>query len=333
MADDLVTLSSKRVTGYQCCGGDHVLSCNLANVQLENLGTEKVNLSGNLTLDFLNNVNGNLNTYHYGSNDGEAVVTYNPKNNELHGYAFSTDGKSYVLDFCGSSGYVWKLLDTDNMPDDLGLNLPTNRLALELPSLQLSLSEPEPEEVFAELEAEMSSVAPPVPPPTTAPVICELGWAASSIKTLKKIRFRKNISKPRIKCLRKCQDKTKEGCIAYNFSMKKRLCTLKKLRFKKMNKVCTGVPELEEQRSPMTTFLGKYANSLKTYSKTQVNYNIPLCQWICQMANPTLWQGCVAFNVRFKNGTQEGICELMMIGYGKKKGMTAGINRKPKQIQ
>ena len=132
MAGDLITLSSRRRIGSQCCGGGYILSCNQANVQLENLGTDEINLPGGLTLEFLNNVDGNRDTYHYGGNAGEAVITYNPNSNGLHGHALSADGKSFVLEFCGSSGHVWKSLDADNMPSDYALELPTNRLALEM---------------------------------------------------------------------------------------------------------------------------------------------------------------------------------------------------------
>ena len=302
MADDLVTLSSKRVTGYQCCGGDHVLSCNLANVQLENLGTEKVNLPGNLTLDFLNNVNGNLNTYHYGSNDGEAVVTYNPKNNELHVHAFSTDGKSYVLDFCGSSGYVWKCLEMSEL-----------------------------EEVFTEFEVEMSSVAPPVPPTTTAPVMCEVGWAASSIEILKKFkRFRHQGPRPRYRCQLECKKKSKEGCIAFEYNIKKKTCTLKKLGFKKRNKVCTGFPERTRNSSPIIS--SKSVKSLyKWFTWKNDGLTATDCQAACQVGSMYGIRGCIAYNFKFKGKT---ICEFMRLEIEETKGTYIGItNQHSLQIQ
>ena len=124
MAGDLIKLSKKRSTGSKCCGGDHILSCNIAEVNLENLGAESINLPDGIVLDFKHNINNNPNSYLYGSSGGEAVITYNPKTKGLHGHATSKNGDSYVIEYCGEVGHVWKTIDTENVEGNDGLAFP-----------------------------------------------------------------------------------------------------------------------------------------------------------------------------------------------------------------
>ena len=142
----MITLSKKRNTGSQCCGGDHILSCNLAAVNLALLGDESISLPGGFVLDFERNVNDDPNSFKYSSKDGEAVITYNPNTQGLHGHALSSNGDSYVIEYCGAIGHVWKSIDTENMEGDHGLEFPgpINRLAL-------TFGEPEP---LPEMESE-----------------------------------------------------------------------------------------------------------------------------------------------------------------------------------
>merc|ERR1712242_275215 len=133
LSSTLVSLSGKRQIGSRCCSGDHILSCRAATVNVENLDDSEINLPGGLTLNFLNRVSGNSNSFHYGSEDGEAVITMNAAGNGLHGHATTADGHSFVLEFCGVDGHVWKKIDVDNMPGDEGVELPENRIQLLLP--------------------------------------------------------------------------------------------------------------------------------------------------------------------------------------------------------
>ncbi len=63
LAGDLITLSKKRNTGNKCCGGDHILTCNLAAVNLALLGDESISLPGGFVLNFERNVNDDPNAY------------------------------------------------------------------------------------------------------------------------------------------------------------------------------------------------------------------------------------------------------------------------------
>ncbi len=134
MAGDLINLSKKRYTGSKCCGGDHILSCNIAEVNLETLGAESINLPDGIILDFKHNINNDPNSYLYGSSGGEAVITYNPKTEGLHGHATSKNGDSYVIEYCGEVGHVWKTIDTENVEGNDGLVFPgiKTRLGLTL---------------------------------------------------------------------------------------------------------------------------------------------------------------------------------------------------------
>ena len=44
----------------------------------------------------------------------------------LHGHAQTSDGHSYVLEYCGANGHVWKLMDIGHMAMEA-------EVALELP--------------------------------------------------------------------------------------------------------------------------------------------------------------------------------------------------------
>ena len=115
-SSSLVSLSGKRnIVGSKCCMGKHILECSNANVNLKNLGASEIDLPGSLTLNFVNIVSGNTNSYHYASDDGEAVITMNAEGNGLHGHATSADGESYVLEYCGAGGHVWKSMDVKNV--------------------------------------------------------------------------------------------------------------------------------------------------------------------------------------------------------------------------
>ena len=89
---ELVTLSGHRQISSKCCGGDHILSCRSATVNINNLNSPQIELPSGLALNLMNQVQGNTNSYHYGSDDGEAVMTMNAEGVGLHGHATSADG-------------------------------------------------------------------------------------------------------------------------------------------------------------------------------------------------------------------------------------------------
>ena len=132
MAGDFVTLSKQKTVVKNCCKEDHIISCNLADVHPDSLTDGEIKLPGDLVLSFKNYINNSPNSYFYGSNDGEAVITFNPNTNGFFGHAMTADGGSYVLEFCGAYGHVWKSYDTKNMEGDLGLTFPgaNDRLAI-----------------------------------------------------------------------------------------------------------------------------------------------------------------------------------------------------------
>jgi len=126
LAVDLVTISHRRSSSGACCGGNDILACYSATVQVENLGQDVVHLPGSIKLNLKGKTPGNSNGYHYESSEGDAVLTLNPKTKGLHGHAQTSDGHSYVLEYCGANGHVWKLMDIGHMAMEA-------EVALELP--------------------------------------------------------------------------------------------------------------------------------------------------------------------------------------------------------
>ena len=79
LAVDLVTISHRRSSSGACCGGNDILACYSATVQVENLGQDVVHLPGSIKLNLKGKTPGNSNGYHYESSEGDAVLTLNPK--------------------------------------------------------------------------------------------------------------------------------------------------------------------------------------------------------------------------------------------------------------
>jgi len=60
---------------------------------------------------FSNMIPGNVAGYHYIGDNADVIITYNEKTNGLHGHVATMDGRSFVIENCGTSGHVFKELD------------------------------------------------------------------------------------------------------------------------------------------------------------------------------------------------------------------------------
>ena len=133
-AGNLVTLKGEKRAGSKCCSGNFILSCLQANVELDTIGDDEINLPGGVILQFQNNVDGNPDSYYYSGSAGEAVFSLNPANpDSIYGHFAAWNGSSYLLEYCGMNGYVWKELDTAKMNelpsllhDDITYEVDTN---------------------------------------------------------------------------------------------------------------------------------------------------------------------------------------------------------------
>ena len=107
-----------------CCEGDGIISCTPVDIDASNLGGESIELPGGIEVTFRSTVGDNQNAYHYRGEDGsDLIVTYNPNTEGLEGHATSSEGKSYAIEFCGTTnGHVLKELDVENLSDSLAVD-------------------------------------------------------------------------------------------------------------------------------------------------------------------------------------------------------------------
>ena len=86
------------------------------------LGNKNLDLPGGIQVSFSNNIAGDENAYHYVSKYADAIITFNPKSESMHGHAMLTTGKSFTLENCGVGKHVWKEIDTEVLGGNDGVD-------------------------------------------------------------------------------------------------------------------------------------------------------------------------------------------------------------------
>jgi len=104
-----------------CCGDS--LTCDSVDIVPELLGKQNISLPGcglpgGIKLSFVGHVDGNVDNYHYAGEQGDLLLKFNPKKSMLHGHVMTSSGRSFVLEFCGTDGHVWKEHDVENFKDN-----------------------------------------------------------------------------------------------------------------------------------------------------------------------------------------------------------------------
>ena len=97
MAQSFITVSKARSRAV-CCQNSKLKTCNLTTVDPTLLSSKQLTLPGGASPTFLNKVGDNPNSYHYGGNEADVIITFNPDTGGMHGYAMMPDGKSYTLE-------------------------------------------------------------------------------------------------------------------------------------------------------------------------------------------------------------------------------------------
>ena len=121
----MIAVSSLR-SGSVCCQDTKLKSCNLATVNPDLLGSKTITLPGGASADFLNKVGDNPNAYHYGGDNADVIITFNPGTGGMHGHAMLSSGESFTLEYCGDQGHVWKEIDVDNLGESKGVDFLTD---------------------------------------------------------------------------------------------------------------------------------------------------------------------------------------------------------------
>ena len=86
---------------------------------MASIGNESITLPGNISLQLQGHVADNPNGYCYSGINGEAVLSMNPAQpDSVYGHYAASDGKSFILEYCGSNSYVVKELDTVTMAEE-----------------------------------------------------------------------------------------------------------------------------------------------------------------------------------------------------------------------
>ena len=107
--------------GNLACCDKHSISCNPFRLDTSVLGDQDLHLSPlNTTLSFEGMVDGNSNSFHYGNEHVDFILTLNPKNNGVYGHASLDDGNSYVIEYCGNGIHALKHLDVSKLEQGVG---------------------------------------------------------------------------------------------------------------------------------------------------------------------------------------------------------------------
>jgi hypothetical protein len=106
-----------------CCQDDNLLSCQQVNIDQSALGDDDLYLEPiNATLAFEGMVENTNNSYHYGNDDVDFVITVHIETGGIYGHAALADGGSYVIEYCGDAIHVLKELDVANLGENLGVD-------------------------------------------------------------------------------------------------------------------------------------------------------------------------------------------------------------------
>ena len=82
-----------------------------------------ITLPGGLKYLFKDNIDSNPNAYNYEDDQGsELDIYYNSITNRMHGHAMTSDGRSFVIESCGSQGHVFKEIDLTNIEESEGID-------------------------------------------------------------------------------------------------------------------------------------------------------------------------------------------------------------------
>ena len=97
------------------CDDPDLLSCQIADISSGILGKKSILLPGNLELKFKNKIPGNDNAYNYEGDGASLIVTYNPESSAMSGTATLEDGRTFVLEYIGEEGHLWKEMDIQKL--------------------------------------------------------------------------------------------------------------------------------------------------------------------------------------------------------------------------
>ena len=121
LGQSLITVS-KLKSGAVCCQDTRLKTCNLATVNPDLLDSQTITLPEGASAEFLNNVGDNRNAYHFGGDEADVIITFNPSTRGMHEHAMLASGESYALEYCGGQSHVWKGIDVENLGENEGVD-------------------------------------------------------------------------------------------------------------------------------------------------------------------------------------------------------------------
>jgi hypothetical protein len=109
------------IADIPCCQDGNLVSCVAADIKPAALGKPgTIALPNDIVVTFVGNVGSNSHSYSYTNEEGGyAVITCSEDDKGgCHGQAVTDDGESYVLEYCGDQGHVWKEPNVEDVPDE-----------------------------------------------------------------------------------------------------------------------------------------------------------------------------------------------------------------------
>ena len=107
------------VNDLACCKDPAIVSCVAASILPSALGKQgSIELPNNIVLKYAGNEGGNKRSYSYLGGEGARATITCSQDKQCYGNAMNAESESFVLEYCGEVGHVWKQLNTEEMRDE-----------------------------------------------------------------------------------------------------------------------------------------------------------------------------------------------------------------------
>merc|ERR1719348_636804 len=106
IASTLLTVNPSRSgNDVECCADPTLQSCQLVSVDMSVIGQEVIDVTEDMSCAL---VYKNENLYYYEGNEAKLVLNYDQEFEEVAGIAKTADERMFLIEKCGSAGYVYK---------------------------------------------------------------------------------------------------------------------------------------------------------------------------------------------------------------------------------
>ena len=102
-----------------CCSEPDLVSCQKVDAHPEHLGVARLSFPDGTDADFKGHIDGDSSTFIYTDTNGtECSIFFNPQTNGMFGHIMTSEGRSFVLEYCGEEGHIYKEIHVQSYQED-----------------------------------------------------------------------------------------------------------------------------------------------------------------------------------------------------------------------